>query len=322
MDEVKNKQTITYSYKTLFIPYIPVALVIVALIIDSIFNLGLREALPSSPYQIFIYSLIFGYPHIMASNLIFLDKEYIQFYKSAIIERAIIASLIVFLVYEAFGINGFYAFFYAWTVLHVTKQQLGIGKMLNQSSSMLYSYWGWGYTLLAIFLSAGVGFYGNNISIPRNQMLNIIYIMTVIVVTLAAYLFTRIQKQSGRLYLISNIGLLLLTVYSYYSGLLLFVILAPRIVHDVTAYMFYIAHDTNRNTPAAKNYIYKLTNPYLPIWTVCIGLSLIIAYFVTTKPGNLALLTGLVLSMMHYITESITWRGGTLHRKYLSFRLD
>ncbi len=322
MKVAENKATLTYSYKTLFIPYIPIILVMIALLVDSLFSLGLRQKLPSSPYQIFMYSLIFGYPHIMASNLIFLDKEYLQFYKSAIIERAIVASIIVFLVYKVSGMNGFYAFFYAWTVVHVTKQQLGIGKMLNRSPSKIYDYWGWGYTLVAILLSAGVGFYGNSLSIPRVQLLNVILFLTVAVVGVSGYLFYKIPKRSGRLYLIANLGLLFLTVYSYYAKLPLFVILAPRIVHDVTAYMFYVAHDTNRNTPTAKNYIYKATSPYLPIWTVCVGLSLMIAYFITTRPGNFALLIGLTLSIMHYITESITWRGGTLHRKYLSFRLD
>src|SRR5207253_2414381 len=57
----------------------------------------------------------------------------------------------------------------------------------------------------------------------------------------------RIQTTMGRLYLWGNALMSLQSGLFYSEGYLFLAILGPRLVHDFTAFTFYVAHDVNRH---------------------------------------------------------------------------
>ena len=46
----------------------------------------------------------------------------------------------------------------------------------------------------------------------------------------------------------------------YAEGYLFLAILGPRLVHDVTAFTFYIVHDMNRHGADPRNHLYRLAS--------------------------------------------------------------
>lgn len=315
-------KVITLRPQVLCWPYLPILVILMIVWADYIFNLNLVSQIPSSPYQIFIYSIIFGNPHIIASSLILLDSEYLSFYSREILKRIIIAAAAITLIWYFLGMNGFFAFFYAWTIVHVSKQQLGIGKMLNRQRILLYDIWSWLYILVSICIAIAIGFFVADTYIPMRIVHDISLYGGAVVVILGLYIASVIKKRSGRYYMLANNILLFATILCYLRGFTLFTILIPRIVHDVTAYIFYISHDTNRNFGVPRQLIYKATKPFLPIWLVCLTLSISLAYLLSTSDSSIVFYAGLGIIMLHYVTEAITWKGTGLHRKHLYFKLD
>src|SRR5438132_13312035 len=70
------------SFNFLIWLYIIIPICIIAYLVDIIFLHGyLKETLPIAPESYLILSLIFGTPHIIASNIIFItNKDYLETY--------------------------------------------------------------------------------------------------------------------------------------------------------------------------------------------------------------------------------------------------
>lgn len=100
----------------------------------------------------------------------------------------------------------------------------------------------------------------------------------------------------------------------------LLAILLPRAVHDSTAFIIYTNHDTNRNTPVPRHFIYRATAGLLPIWLTCILIAILWGALVTYSGQPWVIFLVIALTLIHYITEAITWKTGSLHRQYLKIR--
>ena len=102
----------------------------------------------------------------------------------------------------------------------------------------------------------------------------------------------------------------------------MFSVLIPRIVHDTTAFTFYINHDYNRNRVSTRNFIYRHTNKLcVPVPLACpllaLGVNGLLIGFtnMSVNPFFYAPIT-----MIHYYTERLIWRRGTIHRKSVFIR--
>ena len=310
--------------KVLFLPYLVVPVFLLILTANYFLHLNLQQHLPQSPQQVFILSIIFEKPHIVASSMILLDPEYLRFYhKKIIIHGTVVAGLIAVILLGA-GIGGFYAFFYAWTIYHVGKQQIGVGKMLNRQPSKLYDAWGWVFLSTSLLIAASIGFIAGMPSWLNPRVLyGLIMAGGAVSIVLAVILTTKLESKLGKYYLGANTALVLGTTLAFATGFPFFAILLPRLVHDFTAYTFYIDHDTNRNKAQAHQLVYKLTNRLsLPIWLVCLVVSVGLAFLIVTLPPEFAVPAAVILTLIHYTTEAFTWKGGGIHRKYLAFKLQ
>lgn len=97
-----------------------------------------------------------------------------------------------------------------------------------------------------------------------------------------------------------------------------FILLIPRIIHDLTAYLVYFNHDSNRNAQHGHNLLYRRARQgrTVAFWilpTVSVGL----AYALQINELPLFIGINFFLTFMHYHIESVVWRRPHLHRQFM-----
>jgi hypothetical protein len=157
-------------------------------------------------------------------------------------------------------------------------------------------------------------------------------------VILTALLCQRYVKTSfGKWFLWANVLLVVSSFYFYLQQYYFFAILVPRLVHDATAYIFYVTHDYNRHYQHPQNALYRLTEHCgLHVFVVLPVLSFALA-FVLQSYGDVlvsyitqvlfgveirkAITLGLLgyLALLHYYTEAFTWKQGSPYRRFIGF---
>lgn len=302
----------------LFIPYAIVPIILTLVIANLVGNWNLQRILPQSAEQIFVLGIIFENPHIIASNIMLLDKEYLRFYRRPLIARLGLVTIVCIALAATLGIRAFFTFFYAWTIYHVARQQIGIGKMLNRQPSRLYEAWSWLFLTSSLLIAFGVGYFrADDVPISPDLIRTVICLATAATVIVGLMGMTRLKRREGRLFILANLLLLVGATVCYLQGMPLLAILLPRIVHDTSAFIIYINHDTNRNQPQAKHFLYRATSSYLPIWATLIAVALLWGGVVTYSGHNWVIWLVIGLTLAHYCTEAFTWKHGSLHRRYV-----
>jgi len=219
---------------------------------------SLREILPSRPEHFLLFQLLFGTPHIVASALILTtNREYFGYYRHRIMMMTLV--LAVF-----FGIGGLfipyrvlYIMVAAWTVYHVLKQQHGIARGVCKLST-------WSYRLLlGLSVVAGLliylGIFLKNSLEPQlaEWIRHIAGTLTLVLLLATAFCQRYVTIGLGKLFLWANTMLVVSTYYLFVQQYYFLAILVPRLVHDATAYAFYVTHDYNRHGRQARNFIYR-----------------------------------------------------------------
>ena len=302
----------------LFLPYAIVPIILAVVIANLIGDWNLQRILPQSAEQVFVLGIIFENPHIIASNIMLLDKEYLRFYRRPLILRLGLVAIVCIALAVTLGIRAFFTFFYAWTIYHVARQQIGIGKMLNRQPSRLYEAWSWLFLASSLLIAFGVGYFrADDVPISPDLIRTVICLATAATVVIGLMSMARLKRSQGRLFILANLLLLVGATVCYLQGMPLLAILLPRIVHDTSAFIIYINHDTNRNQPHAKHFLYRATSSYLPIWATLITVALLWGGVVTYSGHNWVIWLVIGLTLAHYCTEAFTWKHGSLHRRYV-----
>jgi hypothetical protein len=154
------------------------------------------------------------------------------------------------------------------------------------------------------------------------------------VLTLACH--ARITTVVGRSYLWANALMVLQSVLFYAEGYSFLAILGPRLVHDMTAFTFYVTHDVNRHGVKPQNLLYRLASK-LGLGIVWVGpvLAVLLTYLIDrfADPVASLWLTPVLgydfpyaasfiivgyLGMLHYYTEVFTWRQGSPYRQHIA----
>ncbi|HIF54007.1 MAG: hypothetical protein ABGX40_00335 [Methylococcales bacterium] len=334
---VDNKLAV--SFKLLLGLYLVIPLSILVYILDQYYwGNYLKAILPSSPSHFILFQILFGTPHIIASALILLgNKEYLQFYK---VKLLVMTALIILV----FGIGSLfipyrvlYIMAACWTVYHVFKQQHGIAKAVCQLPS-----WGF-YWLLWISVSAGIFIYigvflKNSLGVQQIEWVKMIAFVLTFGLILSTVLCQRYIKTGfGKCFLWSNTLLIVSSFYMYTQQYYFLAILIPRLVHDATAYVFYVTHDYNKHHQSPQNTLFKYAERcHLHVFLVLPLFSFALAYLLQAYGDEMvnmitrwffdgeirqAISLGLIgyLSLMHYYTEAFTWQAGSPLRKYIRF---
>ncbi len=334
-----DNQQVAVSFRLLLSLYAIIPLCLLLQLFDSWFWQGfLQQSLPSSPKQFLVFQLIFGTPHIIASSMLLVSNtDYLKFYQSKLIFMTVAIAIVfglgsLFIPYQVF-----YVIVAAWTVYHVLKQQLGVGRGLCRMPDWAF------YLLLWLSVTAGlavyIGIFLKN-SLDAQQLYWIKLIAGGLCTGLvgAALICQRYAKTAlGKWFLWSNIFLVLGSFYLFIQQYYFFAILVPRLVHDATAYIFYVAHDYNKHHLQPQNFMYRYAaRCHLPLFIVLPACSFLLAFVLQSYGDNAinvvtefffgveirkAITLGLLgyLALMHYYTEAFTWKQGSPYRPFIAF---
>jgi hypothetical protein len=115
--------------------------------------------------------------------------------------------------------------------------------------------------------------------------------------------------------------------FLYGFGYTLLGLLSMRIVHDITAFMFYSTHNYNRKSEST-NFIYtsfltRAINPLLLTPVLAITINIFYIYLSKISVNDtfftiLLLSTYFGLSIAHYNIEGSVWKKDSIARKYIT----
>ncbi len=336
----QSNAPLAVSYKMLLALYITIPLCLLLQLVDShVLHGVLLQSLPSSPGHFLIFQLLFGTPHILASAvLITSNKEYFSFYQKKIIIMTLAIMLFFAVASQLLSYYILYIMVASWTVYHVLKQQHGVGRGV-------YKLPGWAfYLLLWLSIAAGISVYmgiflKNSLSVHQAEWVKQAaggFIVCLILST--AWCQRYVQTRFGVLFMWANSLLIVASFYFYLQQYYFLAILVPRIVHDATAYIFYVTHDANKHAGHPQNFLYRWAtkiklNVFIVLPLISFALTFLLQeygdqwfdvlteFFFDMKIRQ-AITVGLIgyFSLMHYYTEAFTWKHGSPYRKYIRFK--
>ena len=280
------------------------------------------------PEEIPGWALLFGLPHIIASFQTMVDRDYIRAYRYRSVFTASLLVLPLILVTMGFPTLPITVAYIALTIYHTVAQQMGIGlavagmRPTNAARALKWSAVSFGLLAYANY------FVGDSLKDHDRAVLQALceagkLPFGLLIAGTGAYIAwqarsdfcaTTLLTANTAIFLI--VPLLLLETRFGILGLMII-----RMVHDLSGYVVYVAHDLCRNRERPRNALYKCF-PYCKVWWLAPALSIVIAYAINELPGLVGfgkwLLIGCYLA--HYYMEGFIWRGRTPHRAQVSFR--
>ena len=334
-----GEQKLSVSFRLILGLYSIIPFCILLYLFDGwFFNHYLRDNLPSSPYHFVLFQILFGTPHIIASNILLLsNSDYFNHYKRNIILMTFAIAIAYCLGNMIFPYRTLYILVATWTVLHVLKQQYGIARGLCQLPAWVF------WLLLVLSIATGVIIY---IGIFLRKSLapgdvSLIKQMAgygcFLLFAAGVYCRRNVTTRFGQCFYWSNIVLVLTSFYLFYESYYFMAILVPRFVHDATAYVFYVTHDYNRHFRQPRNSIYRLAaRCNIHVFLVLPAMSFLLAFilqaygdawveeasrYLLGKEFHKAITLGVLgyLALMHYYMEGLTWQKDSPYRKYIAF---
>ena len=336
---VSDERKLSVSFRLLLGLYAIIPLCLVLQMADGWFWHGfLRENLPSRPTHFLLFQILFGTPHILASTIVLASNtEYLKFYQRNLIWMTAAIAIVfgvgsLFIPYQVF-----YVLVAAWTVYHVLKQQHGVARGVCRLPSWAFYLLLWLSVAAGLFVYIGI-FLKNSLDAQQTEWIKQIAGLLCAGLFLSALYCQRyVTTAFGKWFLWSNIFLVLSSFYLYLQQYYFLAILAPRLVHDATAYIFYVTHDYNRHHNHPQNFIYR----YAARWNVHIFIvlpvcSFALAFVLQAYGDNIvsaitefffgveirkAITLGLLgyLALMHYYTEAFTWKQDSPYRRFIAF---
>ena len=330
---------LSVSFRFLLSLYAIVPLCVLMLWLDQFgFDHALRDRLPSSPSHFLLFNILFGTPHIIASNLLlFGHADYVRTFKNKLIGMTLF--IIVF-----FGIGSLfipyrvlYIISASWTVYHVLKQQHGIAKAVCRLPNWAFYMQLWLSVSAGIFIYMGI-FLKNSLEPAQTEwVLQIATLLTAALLVSTVICQKYVPSRFGLYFLWANSLLVIASWYVYSEQYYFLAILMPRLVHDITAYSFYVSHDVNRHSEAPQTGLFRwAARCHLPVALVLPMLSFLLTYLMQVYGDDLvnlilqtvfstqiykAVTLGVVgyLALMHYYTEAFVWSAGSPLRRYIRF---
>ncbi len=314
---------------------VPILFAVVAVdwvLLDS----QLRSTLRTFPESYLLLALVFGTPHIVASNMsLFSNPDYVHHYRQRILGIAVGILVSLAVLGYLFPRWVLVVLIVGWTVHHVLKQQLGIGNIAARLSGPIFVAWSW------VGVACGTLYYSAVLLNPSVSELylirQIVFGGAVIVAALTILLWFQ-APESGRIWLVANSAMMIGSSVMFVSGYTLFAVLIPRLAHDVTAYVFYINHETNRLRHGRRSLLHRPLSRWLhkqpAAFAIPVASLLAAAFLERVADGWLnAVLDSVAgvtlvqpisfgfvgfLGLMHYSFESFTWKGASPYREYVA----
>ncbi len=336
-----NENKLAVSFRLLMGLYAIIPLCFLIKWADGLFWGGyLLTHLPSSPTHFVLFQILFGTPHIVASAILLSsNRDYLKFYRFKILAMTVF--IIVF-----FGIGSLFIPYKAlyiitacWTVYHVFKQQHGIGKAVCRLPGWAFYLLLWLSVTAGIFVYMGI-FLKNSLDPQQAEWIReIAAALTALLVAASVVCQRYVPTTFGKFFLWGNTLLIVSSFYLYSQQFYFLAILIPRLVHDATAYIFYVTHDYNKHYQQPQNWIYQYAaRCHLHVFIVLPVLSFALAFLLQAYGNDVvnvitqylfgteiykAVTLGFLgyLALMHYYTEAFVWAAGSPLRQYIRFKI-
>ena len=129
------------------------------------------------------------------------------------------------------------------------------------------------------------------------------------------------RTKQGQYYVYGNIAMVVACYFCLKMDYSVFVILMPRVIHDITAFMIYCGHDQNRNRHEYKNFLHGFFSflripPLLMNPILAISIAFVVDYYTSHQT---TLMVIVFFGLLHYYMEGIIWKRDAIHRKSLKF---
>ncbi len=279
---------------------------------------AIRRNGPQDPHEYIWFTVLFTLPHIFASFFGFLDHEYIDAYGDKLtkgIRYIVLASILLLFLPSTVT----FVVFALYTMTHVYLQQTGISRSLMRTSNAWHTIWQWSGVLYLFLLYVLI--YSDTLTLSTMALIAVSIPLLVTSLVSAVLAQRNSQTKLGRAYMISTATIPFIGLLFYLLDYWLLVIAIPRIIHDVTAYMFYVSHDHNRFAQAGSNVLYRwFSSIGIPVYIASPAISITLAYpFQAGGLGAAILPVLMAVSFFHYYIEGFMWKHGSLHRKYITY---
>jgi len=302
----------------------------VTALIDGLFlNGAVKEFMYKDPQQIALWAAVLTVPHIIASLITFVDRDYVVQYRKSLIKGGIFAIILGFGVPFFLGGIGILIVMAFYTMYHNLMQQYGLSLMMcRQPATRDYHVWRW-----CTILPAGVAY--TALMASDQPMIHENWDMIVAIIggflafatifgirLVLTVLKNPLHTKIGLAYLLMNMLMLYVCFGLIASGYGFMATLLPRLTHDFTAFWIYMVHDQNRNAVKVHNPIYYIPKKLgIPPVLLCAPIAITITYFLMNAANTLYTVSLFItaLNFMHYYMESYMWKRGTLHRQYVPF---
>jgi hypothetical protein len=310
------------SYSKLKWVYAIIPLSILMILVDVLFlNRYLQKTLPLRPESLVWFALVFELPHIFASAILLADVEYIRFYGKKIILGLVILAMSLFVLPLFIPFRVIFALVGVFTIYHVIGQQLGINGALLRKKGRLFNTWKVCCIIIGSLLFWGALMQKSSFG----DYFWIIQTLPALLFIYALYLGKHLKAggvpKIGLDYMRLNHLMILSALIFFWIGYPFFVLLIPRVVHDLTAFAYYITHDKNRNSLKCKNIIHiPFRKLGIPIYLITPLLAIIMGVafrHVLHADYHRMVWIYYFLSAFHFFTEAFSWKSGTPHRAHI-----
>jgi hypothetical protein len=266
-----------------------------------------------------LYLLVFELPHVIASFFGFFQTRYLNHYRKQL-------SVGLPIALGTFGLLLGYDFYTAFlvylvaTLFHVIRQQAGIAHFFGVPKNRWHWWWTWSLIigLSGVYASLQPNFVMTTWQTP---LLWVVQGALLVAAVTTLKLILQTKQSIGMLYVLATLLMALVSYWMLVTGYAFLSVLVVRVIHDVTAFLFYITHELNSNYHSVKNYLYRYV-PGMP-WSLvglvpltAVGLGLALRSLI----NDAQILFGIVmlLSITHYYLESIIWKRDGVHREHVA----
>lgn len=286
-----------------------------------------RSALPAAPEDWAVWTVLFGMPHVIAGLLTMADREYLGHYRRRFRWPALgfgAVSLAAAIGPASFGLL-VTLWLALYTVTHLLTQQIGLAfTMLVAPPRRWMRVWKSVLLTSGLLLYAGLyldtnlpgaSFAGLD---PHALVVLACAALMLPLVVATAVLARHAGDRCAIGFVWANCAMPAGVLAAYVWRYPVFILLIPRVIHDVTAYLVYFNHDSNRNARYRHNLLYRRcqTEGRVAFW-ILPAVSMGLAHALQISDFPLFVAMNFFLTFMHYHIESVVWRRPHPHRRFL-----
>lgn len=307
--------------RTLLYPGLIVPFTLIALVSDQVFLGGaLRRKLPRDPESLTLFSCFFVYPHIIASLCIAANAKIRSQLTPLLAKTGITAILLCTLIALAKGESAIFIFYGLATIYHVFAQQFGLARIFLPKTGWHFRISFAAGFLLTVMCYALVYYPNSGLKAYTTPIAAVAAGVATMSLPSFCVLIGSALSSEGRWYLV----MCLLTLLSSWLCVTLDfpfgAILIPRVIHDVTAFLFYVSYVTNSPSHTIVEKAAGLTTERGSILRAAplIAISLVLASFLTAISGNgFGLYVATTIGFLHYVLEHFLWRSSSPAREFV-----